>query len=77
MFADVYHSLIHSPLSETLLQLEAAYASSVEAVCRERDLRLADMEARHTKEMAEAVTAAGWDIHAITLTQKIVRKKVK
>jgi hypothetical protein len=30
VFADVYHSLIHSPLSETLLQLEAAYASSVE-----------------------------------------------
>ena len=59
VFADVYHSLIHSPLSETLLQLEAAYASSVEAVCRERDLKLADMEARHTKEMAEAVTAAG------------------
>ncbi len=30
VFADVYHSLIHSPLSETLLQLEAAYASTVE-----------------------------------------------
>lgn len=59
VFADVYHSLIHSPLSETLLQLEAAYASSVEAVCRERDLRLADTEARHNRDMSEAVTAAG------------------
>lgn len=59
VFADVYHSLIHSPLSETLLQLEAAYASSVEAVCRERDLKLADMEAKHTRDMAEALAAAG------------------
>jgi len=59
VFADVYHSLIHSPLSETLLQLEAAYASSVEAVGRERDLRLAETEARHARLMAEVVAAAG------------------
>jgi len=58
VFADVYHSLIHSPLSQTLLQLEASYAMSVEAVCKEKDNRLADLEARHVKEMSETVAAA-------------------
>jgi len=58
VFADVYHSLIHSPLSETLLQLEASYAAAVEVLCRERDNRLGEMEDRHNKEMAETVAAA-------------------
>jgi len=58
VFGDVYHSLIHSPLSETLLQLEASYAMAVEAVCRERDTRVAEIEARHLKEMTETVAAA-------------------
>ena len=58
VFADVYHNLIHSPLSMTLLQLEANYASVVEAVARERDVKMAEMEARHSREMAETVTAA-------------------
>ena len=31
------------------LQLEAAYAASVEAVCKERDTRLAELEQRHTR----------------------------
>ena len=30
-------------------QLEAAYAASVEAVCKERDTRLAELEQRHTR----------------------------
>merc|ERR1719154_441777 len=42
----------------TLLQLEANYASVVEAVARERDVKVAEMEARHSREMAETVTAA-------------------
>jgi len=58
VFADVYHNLIHSPLSQTLLQLEANYASVVEAVARERDGKLSDMETRHAREMSETVTAA-------------------
>ena len=58
LFADVYHSLIHSPLSVTLLQLEANYAAAVEVLCRERDARLADMEAKHDQEMTETVAAA-------------------
>eukprot|EP00088_Acartia_fossae_P016501 TRINITY_DN1922_c0_g1_i4.p1 TRINITY_DN1922_c0_g1~~TRINITY_DN1922_c0_g1_i4.p1 ORF type:complete len:454 (+),score=96.93 TRINITY_DN1922_c0_g1_i4:58-1419(+) len=55
VFADVYHSLIHSPLSETILQLEASYACTVETLCRERDYKAGEMEARHAKEMADAV----------------------
>jgi len=58
VFADVYHSLIHSPLSLTLLQLEASYAAVVESLCRERDLKLSEMEARHCKEITETVAAA-------------------
>jgi len=57
VFADVYHSLIHSPLSETILQLEASYACSVETLCRERDYKSGELEARHSREMAEAVHA--------------------
>jgi len=58
VFGDVYHSLIHSPLSMTLLQLEATYAMAVDTVCKERDSRLGEMEARHSKEMTETVAAA-------------------
>lgn len=61
VFGDVYHSLIHSPLSMTLLQLEASYAASVESVCRERDLRLSDLDSRHSKQMTETVAAATGD----------------
>jgi len=55
VFADVYHSLIHSPLSETILQLEANYACTVETLCRERDYKSGEMEAKHAREMADAV----------------------
>jgi hypothetical protein len=34
-------------------------AEIFQAVCRERDLRLADMEAKHTRDMADALAAAG------------------
>jgi hypothetical protein len=34
-------------------------SSRLEAVCRERDLRLADIEARHTNDISEALAAAG------------------
>lgn len=61
VFGEVYHSLIHSPLSMTLLQLEATYAAVVEAVCRERDSRLSDLEARQGREMSETVSAATGD----------------
>ena len=67
VFGEVFHSLIHSPLSMTLLQvfylkyqpwminigynpqLEAAYAAAVEAVCKERDTCLTELEQRHTR----------------------------
>lgn len=61
VFADVYHSLIHSPVSETLLQLEHSYAMSVETLCRERDLRLQDMDNKHQRIMMETVNAVSGD----------------
>lgn len=58
VFADVYHSLIHSPLSVTILQLEANYACTVETLCRERDYKLGELETRHNKEMSSALNSA-------------------
>jgi hypothetical protein len=42
-------------LSETILQLEANYACTVETLCRERDYKAGEMENKHSREMAEAV----------------------
>jgi len=61
VFADVYHSLIHSPVSATLLQLEHSYAAAVESLCRERDAKMADMDTKHSRAMMETVAAASAD----------------
>jgi len=58
VFGSVYHSLIHSPLSQTLLQLEASYAAAVESLCRESQARLSELEARQNSEMVETLAAA-------------------
>lgn len=42
----------------TLLQLEANYASVVETLAKERDVKIAEMESRHNREMSETVSAA-------------------
>lgn len=39
-FADVYHDLIHSPASETLLNLEHNYFVSISELIGERDVEL-------------------------------------
>jgi len=58
VFGDVYHSLIHSPISETLLQLEASYACTVETLVRDKNYRLGELENRQNREMEQAVQAA-------------------
>ena len=41
-------------------QLEAAYAAAVEAVCKERDTRLNELEQRHTR-----LVVIGWSLSFI------------
>ena len=59
VFADVYHSLIHSAgLSATLLQLEHGNAAVIGEKCGERRREVAEMFARQAGEMEAAVEAA-------------------
>lgn len=46
MFSEVYHSLIHSPALETLLNLEHTYAMAVGNIINQRDNDLAHLEQR-------------------------------
>ncbi|ELV09163.1 hypothetical protein TREES_T100006096 [Tupaia chinensis] len=45
-FADVYHDLIHSPASETLLNLEHNYFVSISELIGERDVELKKLRER-------------------------------
>lgn len=45
-FANVYHTLIHSPALETLLNLEHTYALAMENITRQRDRDLKHLEAK-------------------------------
>ncbi len=57
VFADVYHSLVHSSpaMSDTMLRLEHSHAEAVAAKCKERDEALVSMEERHNRDMSTAV----------------------
>lgn len=46
-FADVYHDLIHSPASETLLNLEHNYFVSISELIGERDVELKKLRERY------------------------------
>lgn len=46
-FADVYHDLIHSPASETLLNLEHNYFVSISELISERDVELKKLRERY------------------------------
>ncbi len=43
-FSEMYHSLIHSPALETLLQLENTYALAVQDMLAQRDTALKKLE---------------------------------
>ena len=48
-FADVYHDLIHSPASETLLNLEHNYFVSISELISERDVELKKLRERYSE----------------------------
>lgn len=58
-FADVYHDLIHSPASETLLNLEHNYFVRVSELISERDMELKKLQERQSVEMDKVMQELG------------------
>ncbi|XP_074050713.1 ferry endosomal RAB5 effector complex subunit 3 isoform X2 [Macrotis lagotis] len=58
-FADVYHDLIHSPASETLLNLEHNYFVSISELIGERDVELKKLRERQGAEMDKVMQELG------------------
>ncbi|XP_076459255.1 FERRY endosomal RAB5 effector complex subunit 3-like [Babylonia areolata] len=58
-FANVYHTLIHSPALETLLNLEHTYALAMENIIDRRDKDLKHLEGKHQQEMEQALQHVG------------------
>ncbi|XP_070971517.1 FERRY endosomal RAB5 effector complex subunit 3-like isoform X2 [Oncorhynchus clarkii lewisi] len=58
-FAEVYHELIHSPASDTLLNLEHNYFVSVSELISERDMELKKLQERQATEMDKVMQELG------------------
>ncbi|XP_068134462.1 ferry endosomal RAB5 effector complex subunit 3 [Hyperolius riggenbachi] len=58
-FADIYHDLIHSPASETLLNLEHNYFVSISELLGERDVELKKLRERQGVEMDKVMQELG------------------
>lgn len=58
-FGDVYHDLIHSPASETLLNLEHNYFVSISELIGERDIELKKLRERQGVEMDKVMQELG------------------
>nr|XP_020036193.1 protein C12orf4 homolog isoform X2 [Castor canadensis] len=58
-FADVYHGLIHSPASETLLNLEHNYFVSISELIGQRDVELKKLRERQGMEMEKVMQELG------------------
>ncbi|KAL3877610.1 hypothetical protein ACJMK2_035304 [Sinanodonta woodiana] len=59
VFSEVYHTLIHSPALETLLNLEHTYAMTIGDLIHQRDQDLEYLEKRQREEMESAVQKVG------------------
>ncbi|KAG7455986.1 hypothetical protein MATL_G00246800 [Megalops atlanticus] len=58
-FADVYHELIHSPASDTLLNLEHNYFLSISELISERDMEIKKLQERQAAEMDKVMQELG------------------
>ncbi|XP_040018979.2 FERRY endosomal RAB5 effector complex subunit 3 isoform X1 [Gasterosteus aculeatus] len=58
-FADVYHELIHSPASDTLLNLEHNYFVSISELISERDMEIKKLQERQAVEMDKVMHELG------------------
>lgn len=52
-FADVYHELIHSPASDTLLNLEHNYFVSISEMISERDMEIKKLQERLVRKVGQ------------------------
>lgn len=57
-FADVYHELIHSPASDTLLNLEHNYFVSISELISERDMEIKKLQER----LVLGIIARKWNL---------------
>ncbi|XP_062418742.1 protein C12orf4 homolog isoform X3 [Pungitius pungitius] len=69
-FADVYHELIHSPASDTLLNLEHNYFVSISELISERDMEIKKLQERQAVEMDKVMhelgnTLSDHDVNAV------------
>lgn len=58
-FPAMYHTLIHSPALDTMLNLEHTYALAIGDMVRERDQTLSHLQKRQTMEMEQSVQQVG------------------
>ncbi|XP_067673825.1 FERRY endosomal RAB5 effector complex subunit 3-like [Haliotis asinina] len=59
VFSEVYHTLIHSPALETLLNLEHTYALAVEDLTDQRDKDLQHLDNMQQEDMEQALKNVG------------------
>ncbi|XP_034032909.1 protein C12orf4 homolog [Thalassophryne amazonica] len=69
-FANVYHELIHSPASDTLLNLEHNYFVSISELISERDMEIKKLQERQATEMDKIMhqlgnTVSDQDVNAV------------
>ncbi|XP_061630986.1 protein C12orf4 homolog isoform X2 [Phyllopteryx taeniolatus] len=69
-FADVYHELIHSPASDTLLNLEHNYFVRISELISERDMEIKKIQERQAAEMDKVMhelgnTLSDHDVNAV------------
>ncbi|XP_078478456.1 FERRY endosomal RAB5 effector complex subunit 3-like isoform X2 [Lampetra planeri] len=69
-FADVYHELIHSPASDTLLNLEHNYFVRISELISERDMEIKKLQERQAAEMDKVMhelgnTLSDQDVNAV------------
>ncbi|XP_061577295.1 protein C12orf4 homolog [Cololabis saira] len=69
-FAEVYHELIHSPASDTLLNLEHNYFVSISELLSERDMEIKKLQERQATEMDKVMhelgsTLSDQDVNAV------------
>lgn len=69
-FADVYHELIHSPASDTLLNLEHNYFVSISELISERDMEIKKLQERQAAKMDKVMhelgnTLSDQDVNAV------------
>lgn len=68
-FPHMYHSLIHSPALDTMLNLEHTYSLQIGELIHERDTALSKLQKRQSEEMEKAVQKVG-----ITFTDRDINE---